>query len=176
MCQYTGMLIWVMAVHSAPRYSLLCFQSFQGLKIWATEEPISGAWTGSGAPMYDPWVLSTPLRSDLFLESTDYHNPTEKHGQSLALPWEGEPFYQKIKEITPTTVWMEESISESLHLEGHVYFQAPLQRYTASRLGWWTQILSFLKQSSQSVSYPTHHIICIWGQCPHWCWVAKTNI
>lgn len=31
-----------------------------------------------------------------------------------------ESFYQKIKEITPTTVWMEELTSESLHLEGHV--------------------------------------------------------
>ena len=96
---------------------------FRAFKVWTSEQQRNlylGLEQAQGAPMYDPWVLSTPLRSDLFLESTDYHNPTEKHGQSLALPWETESFYWKIKEITPTTVWMEESTSERLHLEGHV--------------------------------------------------------
>ena len=32
------------------------FQSFQGLNIWATEEPLSGAWTGSGGA--NVWPLS----------------------------------------------------------------------------------------------------------------------
>lgn len=76
--EHTGM-------YSPPRYLVFWFQSVQGLKPILQRKWYLGLICAQGG---DVWTLSlfNPLRSDLFLESTDYCNPAEKHVQRQLYP------------------------------------------------------------------------------------------
>ena len=123
------------AVHSPPRYLIFCFQSFQGLKIWATEEPVSGAHICSGGA--NVWT-SSPFSSSKwpFLRKHRLPQPNWETRAEPCFTLRGrESFYQKIKEITPTTVWLEELTSESLHWEGHILLSSSTAEAQSSKAG-----------------------------------------
>lgn len=128
--------------------------------------------------MYEPWVLSTSLRGDLFLESTDYCNPTEKHVQRHCFTLRGsKSFYQKIKEITPPTVWLEEVTSESLYWQDYVLLSSGTAEARSCKGGMMNSEPIFSKaEFSEKCALPTNGIICIWAQCPYPCHVATMSL
>lgn len=76
---------WPAAMHLPPQVFGLLFTelaSFENLSNRGTHT--LGLYMLRGT-RYEPWILSTSL-SDLFLESPDYHSPTEKHGRALLYP------------------------------------------------------------------------------------------
>lgn len=92
-------------------------------------------------PMYKPAVLSTPLRSNLFLEKHRLLQPDWETCAETRFTLRGsKSFHQKIKEITPTTVWAGRGNLRELVLTGScVAFQRqPQERHRVSRVVQWT--------------------------------------
>lgn len=153
-------------MHSPPRYLAFCFQSFQGFTTFATENLVSVSlgWYMLRGTVCESWVLSTPLRSNLFLKSTDYTTQLRNLCRDLLYPEKEQVTLSKDKGNNTNHCVAERGNLRKLALTGYVL----LLSTTAARVGRWTQILSSWRHSSgMKCTLSTNGIICMWDQWHH---------